>query len=120
MVDSTDKDKILYCAFNQDQGCFSVGTERGFGYIDGGGEMVIPAKYSSAGRFSEGLAPVGLGGNGRRWECGELDNRRRALLVSRTLGEVVGRVHLDGADLLCLVHHKRLALCRQHSCSGFD
>lgn len=37
-------------------------------YIDVKGNTVIPAKYESAGRFSEGLAAVELKvGNGYRW-----------------------------------------------------
>lgn len=30
MVTTQKKDSILYVGFNQDQGCFAVGTQKGF------------------------------------------------------------------------------------------
>src|SRR5262245_44498973 len=36
--------------------------QRKWGYVDTSGKMVIPLEYTSAGSFSEGLAPVYVGG----------------------------------------------------------
>ena len=41
------------------EGLAAVRTETGTGFINKSGEMVVPAVYSSAGDFADGLARVG-------------------------------------------------------------
>jgi len=65
-----------------------VKTGMKWGFIDKAGKFVIPAQFENAGRFSEQLAPVSIGG---RW--GFIDKTGKVVIPAQF--ETVGAFAKD-------------------------
>lgn len=77
-------------AFHDGLAVFGVGEviDRKFGYINGAGKVLVPAKYDRAADFSEGLAGVcywpakSSDSDQRIWHCGFIDTHGREVITT--------------------------------------